>query len=233
MHTRFRIHALAASILVCAPASALAHVSVAGPGYAGKNQVLNFGIGHGCEGADTVSLEITIPSDVTSVRAVPNVFGEVEVKTDDTGAVTSVVWTKNTARAADELYYTMSIRARMPEAPFTTLLFPARQTCRTAEEQEIVVDWAATPEEVAAAKEGEEPEPAPALTLLPAHSPGWNKFDAAKDISDLSVFDDAEIVWVGDAAYSSNPTTTELIEDEDDVDVLTKIESGAEIWVKY
>jgi hypothetical protein len=98
---------------------------------------------------------------------------------------------------------------------------------------ETTVEWAATPEEVAAAPMGMEPEPAPTLTILPARSPGWNKYEAPAAISDLSIFDDAEIVWVGDAAYSSNAAYQELIETEDGVTALTEIEAGAEIWVKY
>ena len=77
------------------------------------------------------------------------------------------------------------------------------------------------------------PEPAPALVVLPVRGPGWNKFTTKSAINDLAIFNDAEIVWVGDAAYSSNATTKELIAGEDDVTPLTKIAAGAEIWVKY
>jgi hypothetical protein len=80
---------------------------------------------------------------------------------------------------------------------------------------------------------GVEPEPAPGLLILPARSPGWNRYTAADDITDLSVFDDAEIVWVGDEAYSSNPLTAELIADEEGVAPLVDITAGAEVWVKY
>ncbi|MGD8863022.1 MAG: hypothetical protein PVI30_23615 [Myxococcales bacterium] len=46
-------------------------------------------------------------------------------------------------------------------------------------------------------------------------------------------FADAQIVWSGDAAYSSNPATADMIDAEDGVSVLESIEAGAEIWVKY
>jgi uncharacterized protein YcnI len=228
--------ALLAAALVSSATVASAHVSVAGPGYAGQTQVLAFSIGHGCEGADTVRLEIKIPSQITSVRAVPSVFGPVTLNADATGVVTSVTWTKDTARDLDEMYYPFGLRVRLPDAPFTTLLFPSTQVCRAADGTETTVEWAASPEEVAAAEAadaGVVPEPAPTLAILPVRGPGWNKYEAPAAITDLSVFDDAEIVWVGDAAYSSNATTLELIANEDGVDVLTKIAAGAEIWVKY
>jgi uncharacterized protein YcnI len=225
-------------IMVCAaswalPSSAFAHVSLSGSGYAAQNALLTFNIGHGCEGADTVSLEIAMPAEVSGVRAMPSVFGPVEAKADDTGVITSVVWTKDEARVADDLYYQMQLQMKLPDAAFTTLLFPATQVCRKPDGTEITVEWKATAKEVAAAKPGEEPEPAPALTIMPVHGPGWNKLTTKTAITDLSIFNDAEIVWVDDAAYSSNPTTTELIMGEHDVEPLTKIAAGAEIWVKY
>lgn len=233
MRSTIRFWAMALAAAWALPSSAFAHVSVAGPGYAGQSSVLTFAIGHGCEGADTVGLEISIPKEVSSVRAMPSVFGALEVKTDDTGAVTSVSWTKDNARAVDDSYYLMAIRMKLPDAPFTTILFPAKQLCRKADGTESTVEWRATAEEIAAAKAGEEPEPAPSLVIMPLHAPGWNKLTTATAIEDLSIFDDAEIVWVGDAAYSGNPTTSELIEDEDGVEPLTKIAAGAEIWVRY
>jgi uncharacterized protein YcnI len=220
--------------LLCSPASvAMAHVGVSGPGFAGQNAVLTFSVGHGCEGADTVGVEIAIPEEITSLRAVPSPFGAVELEVDDAELVTSVVWTTDDARDSDQMYYQMQVRVRLPDAPFTTLLFPATQHCRAADGTESTVEWAATPEEIAEAEMGAEPEPAPALTILPVRAPGWNKIETSVAIEDLSVFDDAEIVWVGDAAYSSNPTTKELIASEDGVDELTEIEAGAAIWVTY
>jgi uncharacterized protein YcnI len=233
MSVRHSIIALSAAALASLPGLAFAHVSLAGPGFAGQSQMLTFSIGHGCAGADTVSLEVAIPKDVASVRAMQGAFDEVTVNADDAGLVTSVVWTKNDAREADDQFYQVSLRAKLPDAPFTTLLFPATQVCRDKDGKETTVEWKATPEEVANAKAGEEPEPAPALVILPVRTPGWNKFEAKAAIKDLSIFDDAEIVWVDDAAYSANPTTKALIADEKGVDVLTEIEAGAEIWVKY
>jgi uncharacterized protein YcnI len=233
-HFRFAASLVASCLVFSAfTGTASAHVSMAGPGFAGQTQVLNFSIGHGCEGADTFRLEVAIPTEVTSVRGLPSAFGDAEVKTDDTGAAVAVIWTKPNVRPKDDQFYQMAIRAKLPDAPFTTLYFPAKQSCRAADGTETVVEWAATAEQVAAATMGEMPEPAPSLTVLPVRLPGWNKYTVPSKISDLSVFKDALIVWAGDAAYSSNPATAELIKSEAGVTVLSEIKAAAEIWVKY
>jgi periplasmic copper chaperone A len=233
MFSRFRSAALIVSGLVCSSSPAFAHVTLAGPGFAGQNQLLTFSIGHGCSGADTIKLEVTIPSEVASVRAMPNVFGDTQVKTNDAGLVTSVVWSKDKPRTADDQFYQMAIRIGVPDAAFTTLLFPATQTCRAADGTETVVNWSATPDDVKNAKAGEEPTPAPTLLVLPVRVPGWNKYTVKNAISDLSVFNDAQVVWAGNAAYSGNAATADLIKSEDGVDQLSELKAGSEIWVKY
>lgn len=225
--------ALLAAACALSSSSAHAHVSLtSGPGYVNQSQVLNFGVGHGCEGADTVRIEISLPKEATNVRAMPSVFGPVEVKPDDTGVPATVIWSKDKARAADDLYYQLSIRIKVPDAPFTTLYFPAKQVCRSADGKETTVNWSALPGDPP--PEGDaEVTPAPALVVLPVRYPGWNKLTVTTDIKDLKVFDDAQIVWSGDAAYSSNPATADLIKSEDGVKQLSEIKSGSEIWVKY
>jgi uncharacterized protein YcnI len=234
MLSRVGSAALLAGVSLLVAPTAFAHVSIAGPGYAGTNQVVTFGVGHGCEGSDTYSVEVTIPKEITSVRAMPSTFGEAMVTADDAGIVSSVKWTKaGKLHEKDDQYYQLALRIGVPKTPFVTLLLPAKQTCRAADGSEKVVDWKATPAEVAAAKEGEEPEPAPSLVILPARVAGWNKFTAPVKITDLTVFEDAQIVWVGDAAYSKNELTKELIKAEDGVTELTEVAANAEIWVKY
>jgi uncharacterized protein YcnI len=225
--------ALLAAACALSSSSAHAHVSLtSGPGYANQSQVLNFGVGHGCEGADTVRVEITIPKEATNIRAMPSPFGDAQVKLDDAGVVSTVVFSKDKARAVDDAYYQLSIRIKVPDAPFTTLYFPAKQVCRSADGKETTVDWAALPGDPP--KEGEtEAEPAPALNVLPVRYPGWNKITVENGVKDLKVFDDAQIVWQGNAAYSSNPATAGLIKSEDGVTQLSEIKAGAEIWVKY
>ena len=54
------------------------------------------------------------------------------------------------------------------------------------------------------------------------------------EIDDRSLFfGDAAIVWKGDAAYSPNPATVELIGSTADVTELGSLAEGDEIWVKY
>jgi len=233
MLVRVRLAALLGSAVLWFAPTAFAHVGVSSPGYAGQNQVLTFSIGHGCEGADTFRLEVTIPKEVTSLRAVPNVFGEAELKKDAAGVVTSVVWSKSNVRPADDQYYQLAIRIKVPDAPFTTVYFPAKQSCRAADGKETVVDWAALPVAGAEPTDEEGPPPAPALVVLPVRTTGWNKYTVKNKLTDLTVFADAQIVWSGDAAYSSNAATAALIENEEGVTKLTEIAAGAEIWVKY
>lgn len=210
-----------------------AHVSLtSGPGFANQTQILTFGVGHGCEGADTVRVEVSIPKEVTSVRPMANSWGDPQVKTDDAGLVTSVVWSKDKARDKDDSFYQVALRIKVPDAPFTTVYFPAKQICRGTDGKETTVDWAALPGDAPAAG-GEESTPAPALMILPVRYPGWNKITVSADVTDLKIFDDAQIVWQGNAAYSSNPATKEQIKGEKDVTTLTEIKSGSEIWVKY
>ena len=215
-----------AALTTLTSASALAHISIADLGNADKNQVITFNVGHGCEGADTVSIEVMIPPEVTSVRGAANFFGYADVKTDETGAVTSVVWTKSDVRAQDDQFYQLQLRIKVPNLPFQTLYFPTIQHCRAEDGTEKTNEWIGTPTV-------EAEEPAPALKIVPGHSPGWNKLTAAEAVSDLSYFTDAQIVWVGDKAYSANATTAAMIEAEEDVSTLTEIAKDAEIWVKY
>jgi len=214
--------------------TALAHVSITnGPGIADASQVLTFGVGHGCEGSDTVAIEISIPEEVTVTRGLvgPDGFGQPVITKNDAEFVTKVSWSKTDAEAGDDNYYQFGIRIKVPNTPFKTLLFPAKQTCRTADGEEIIADWSLSAEDAEAG--GEHALAAPSLTILPPHKAGWNKYTIEDKLEDLSVFDDAQIVWLDDDAYSSNEATKELIASDDDVGELTEIAAGSEIWVKY
>jgi len=211
--------------------SAQAHVSIAsGPAFANATQEVTFGVGHGCQGADTYRVQIEIPAGVTSIRPETSDFGQVDVETDAAGTVVAVTWTKSDAVLdADTQYYKLLLRLKAPDRPFTTVYLPAHQTCRAADGTETTVDWVGIDE-----AEGSTVEPAPALRILPARFPGWNKFTLASAVSDLKgFFSDAEIVWAGNKAYSVNPTTTELIAGTSGVSALTSLSVGDEIWVKY
>jgi hypothetical protein len=167
---------------------------------------------------------------VTTARAQASAgWSEPQVITDAAGNTTKMVWAKEQPREKDDAFYQFNLRLKVPNQPFTTLNFPTVQTCRGSDGSELTTEW------VTIAKPGEaEPEhPAPAVTVLPVHKSGWNKFSVAAELTDLSVFDDAEIVWAGDAAYSGNPSTAEQIKSEAGVSELSKIPAGTEIWVKY
>jgi periplasmic copper chaperone A len=228
LNARFAAATVTGAALMLASASAHAHISIPEVGNAGKSQVITFNVGHGCDGADTYSIEVQIPKEVKTVRGMPSFFGPADVKTDDAGVVTSVVWTKQNVRAADDNFYQLQIRIGVPDLPFQSLYFPTIQHCRTSGGEERVSDWVSTEEPTPM-----DAEPAPKLVILPARTPGWNRFTAPKAITNLSVFADAQIVWVGDSAYSSNAATAELIAGEEGVSELKEIEADAEIWVKY
>jgi periplasmic copper chaperone A len=217
------------------PAVALAHVSiVSGPATANVTQEVTFGVGHGCAGADTVRVRVTIPSGVTSVRPLRSDFGKTSVEKDTAGTITAVVWQKPDADFldADLAYYKLVIRLKVPNQPFSSVFFPAQQTCRAADGTQTVVDWKGLPTDPVV--DGGADEPAPELRIVPARKPGWNKYVIPQAMTDLSIyFGDALIAWKGAAAFSANPATTELIAGTAGVTPLTALTANDEIWVKY
>ena len=233
-HGILAVAALAAffGFAVFAPSIAHAHVSIAsGPAFANASQEVSFGVGHGCAGADTVMVSVEIPAGVTSVRPETSDFGQVDVETDAAGSIVLLTWKKAAERvlAADTQYYKLSVRLKTPDLPFSTLHFPAHQTCRASDGTETVVDWVGIDE-----AEGSGVEPAPALRVVPARFPGWNKYTLAQPVDDLSAFfGDAQIVWSGNAAYSVNPTTLALIGSTEGVTSLATLAAGDEVWVRY
>ena len=132
--------------------------------------------------------------------------------------ITRLVWTKtDTVHAEDSQLYRASFTAKLPNTPLATLAFPTTQYCKDASGNEIKIEWIDAE--------------APSLKLMEAHKPGWNKYTAQNDIDEATIksfFADAYIVWSGDAAYSANPVTDELISNK-----LQSISSGSEFWVKY
>ncbi len=229
---KHHLHALAAALVLAGGAHA--HISIAsGPGFADKSQEISFGVGHGCEGADTWRVRVEIPEGVSSVRAVNTDFGKATVEKDDAGTVVAVVWQKpeELLNDGDTHYYKLTIRAKVPNAPFTLLHFPTHQTCRTIDGTETTVDWVGTGAH--GHDEGAE-DPAPAMTILPPRLAGWNRFTVPAAIEDLAaMFGDARIVWKGTAAFSSNPLVTEMIGATPGVSGLEALSAGDEIWVLY
>jgi uncharacterized protein YcnI len=230
--TRSILTVALAAIAALVSTTAHAHISIAsGPAFANASQEVTFGVGHGCEGADTYRVQVEIPAGVTSVRPETSDFGQADVELDAAGTVVAVTWTKPEASVLDKdmQYYKLVLRLKAPDQAFSTVYLPAHQTCRAADGTETVVDWVGIGE-----AEGSAVEPAPALHVLPARFPGWNKFTVGAPVDDLkSFFSDAQIVWQGNSAFSVNPTTTELIGTTKGVTALTSLSAGDEIWVKY
>jgi len=221
-----------AGIILFVGTNAQAHVSIAsGPAFANVTQEVTFGVGHGCQGADTYRVQVEIPAGVSSIRPETSDFGQVDIETDAGGTVVAVTWTKadDAVLDADTQYYKLLLRMKAPDQPFSTLYFPVHQTCRAADGSETTVDWVGIDE-----PEGSMVEPAAKLFVLPQHFPGWNKFTVANAVDDLKgFFGDAQIVWAGNKAYSSNPTTKDLIAATSGASALTSLAAGDEIWVRY
>ncbi|QRK04985.1 YcnI family protein [Archangium violaceum] len=237
-----RSHLLSAAVVSMLCTAAEAHISVGAPGpaVAGSTQELTFNVGHGCDGADTFRIEVRIPEGVTSVRPLNSEFGKAVVSKDAaTNTITSVTWTKPSSAdvlPADTHFYKLTLRARLPDQAFTTLFFPTIQHCRAADGTESTVEWiATTTDHNHGQNAGTEPaeNPAPALFIVPARTPGWNKYTVDQHVHDMSVFKDAQIVWAGSEAYSPSTYILSLIEKEPNTRVLQAIHPGTEIWVKY
>jgi periplasmic copper chaperone A len=224
----------AAGLMTVGASNSEAHVSIpSGPANVGSSNVVTFGVGHGCEGADTISIEVSLPAEITSARTVPSPeFGQGEVVLDETGAPIALLWTKDTILPGDTAYYMLQARLGSSAVAFTTLYLPVTQTCEAADGTQYVTEWSALPG-APLLEDGSEPPPAPGLSFLPKRYPGWNKWTATAEITSMALFAEAEIVWAGTAAYSANPTTAELIAAEPGVTVLASIPAGTEFWAKY
>lgn len=222
------------AVLVVTSLFALAHVSItSGNGLANTTQKLTLSVGHGCEGADTLKVRTTIPAGVTGVRALTSDFGKPTVTQNSAGLATAVTWERPASEvlAVDTNYYELVLRAKLPDAPFTIMYFPTEQTCLQSDGGTLVSLWTNTS---GMAPMPGEPEPSPAIAIVPAHKPGWNKFTVPVAVSNLAVFfGDAQIVWRGTEAWSPNASVTELIGTTAGVSGLSSLNAGDQVWVKY
>jgi periplasmic copper chaperone A len=219
------------ALTLALPTLAAAHVEISsGPAAANVTQVVTFGVGHGCAGVDTYAVKIDIPAGVTSVRPLQSPFGKVSVEKDLAGVVTAVIWQKadGDLEAGDPNFYSLSLRLKTPNAPFTTLYFPTHQTCKIPGGATSTSEWVAVP--------GGTGEPAPFLRVVPARKPGWNKntVPTAMDTAALTAyFADAVIVWKGTQAFSANSETATQIPNTEGVTPLTELAANDDIWVRY
>jgi uncharacterized protein YcnI len=227
---------LVSILAVTIPALAAAHVGIpSGPAIANKTgQKITFGISHGCDGIDTLSIKIDIPAgvDATTVKPMPSDFDPTPEVMKSGTAVTYVKWEKSPAdlQLTDNTYYELTLRMKVTDVPFTRIPFTITQVCRPqggSAADDVTVVWTGTAE----------PEPAPRLVVVPAHVDGWNKLTLSTAVAaaDLGVyFGDAQIVWRGTEAFSNNMAIMAVIGMTPGVTALsTDLAAGDEIWVKY
>ncbi|MBK7863913.1 MAG: DUF1775 domain-containing protein [Archangiaceae bacterium] len=228
---RERSLAVAAVLLLAAVAQA--HIEIAsGPAQANATNEVVLSVGHGTDNADTSSVRVQIPTGVTSVRPMRSDFARPAIEVDGAGLTTAVSWQKKDEDllATDFGFYKLTVRLKTPNAPFTTVYLPATQVVKHLDGGTATVAWVGT----TAADTDAGVEPAPALRLVPAHKPGWNKLAVPVAVTDLAGYlGDAQIVWRDNAAYSSNPTTADQIAHTAGVTPLTALAAGDTIWVKY
>lgn len=230
--------AVAACLLVSS--TALAHVElISSAAPANKSSEITFAVGHGCEDADgnkvdTYKLRVDIPAGVTSVRVVQTDFGKA-VPIKNGADIVAFEWTRDTSLLLDDdvNFYKITLRAKVPDAPYTKLQWNVTQTCRTPGGTEVgPVLW-------------DQPEgsttgsPAPIVAVAPAHVAGWNKITiptgATVAHDDLpTYFGDAQIVWKGTSAYSPNSNTNAQIANTAGVTPLDgDLVAGDVLWVRY
>ncbi len=235
-----RLTAIAVAILTLLVAShAAAHVFIEGAGYAGKHKLITFNVPHGCDGADTYRLHVTLPEGAFgSLRTLANAtFPKVSIEKDNEGKPTAIIWEKDSVRDSDDQHYQFAFLAKLPEQPFKKLYFPTTQYCESANGQKSSVEWHAVSAGHDHSGGDTHAKPAPSMIVLPAMHQGWNKGEVTEHIHGSEAlaefFGDALIVWAGDKAFSANPETMALIEADKEVEVLKEFHPGTKIQVKY
>lgn len=227
-------------------AVAQAHVSVVSDtAYANGYYAATLAVPHGCDGMDTIGVEVEVPANFGTPRVFESALGKGSVAIEGETGNYILTWTKAEGTeqyAEDDHAYEVSFRTRLPDTPFTTVYFPTRQFCESPVGATGQSDWVGTGghghDHGGGGGESEE-LPAPSMMIYPARYPGWNTYEVTEHLHDMSIFNDAEIVWWNDAAYSSNPLTLELIEEDANTSVLEQIHPADEgqdptiIWVKY
>lgn len=213
---------------------AQAHVSVISPpAMVDATSTVELGVPHGCEGKDVSRVEVTVPENFTSIRPRDALLGPATFEKDEaTGRITKIIWTKpqGAVLPADTHYYTVSFRAKMPNTPFATVYLPTTQYCKGDNGEELAVAW----DQISTDHSNHDTsKPAPAMLIFPVRYAGWNQFSSQEHLHDMTVFKDAQIVWKGNAAYSSNPVTTQMIQNDSSLTPLTEIHPGDSFWVKF
>ena len=234
---------LTSAIGALVSANVLAHVGVStAPIFTGKTQEITLSVPHGCSelvngvstAYDTLRVEVQIPQTLTGLRPLDAVFGSASLVKNDAGAITKVIWTKpdSADKGADSHQYNFSIRAKVNASAFTTVYLPTTQYCKNSKGEEISAAWTAMSDDHDHSATATE-NPAPSFLVYPARTKGWNKYKAPDHLHNMSIFNDAEIVWKGKAGYSANANTAVLIAADAAYSVLSEIHPDEEFWVKY
>ncbi|MEE2570966.1 YcnI family protein [Pseudarthrobacter sp. J64] len=198
-----------AALLLAGVGPASAHVGVT-PDKTGANgyALLGFAFSHGCEGAATTKITITLPQELNDATPTVNPNWTVEKVTEtlaeprklaDGSSITKrtsqIVYTAKEP-VADGLRDALVLSAKLPDAAGTTLYFPTLQTCETGQ-----TDWAEIP------AEGQDPHdleaPAPALTVTEAATEPASHADHAAEPAAATATDDSGAAarsWGGLAA---------------------------------
>ncbi|MGM7697237.1 YcnI family copper-binding membrane protein [Microbacterium sp. A84] len=155
------IAALAAGLVLIAPAAAQAHVGVSPDTVqADGSAVITFSFTHGCENSPTTALRITMPEGLASVSPTVDANWDIAVERADNGLVSAVIYTALTPIPSD-LRGAASMAIRLGEAAPAALAFPVEQQCEVG-----VAEW------VEIAEDGADPHeldaPAPVVTVTTA-----------------------------------------------------------------
>ena len=159
------------SLALSAP-MAFAHVTLlVQQAPAGSDVDVTVKVPHGCEGAATMALRVSIPAGATNVTVVPKPGWTVDTASgkyaqaypDAQGkpvseGVQEVLWTGGRLPATERGEFTL--RLHLPDQPGATLYFPTVQECETGVER-----WVEIPE--AGKSPADYKSPAPKLLLLP------------------------------------------------------------------
>ncbi|MGO2520340.1 MAG: DUF1775 domain-containing protein [Microbacterium sp.] len=194
------VAAVAAGLVLAAPAAASAHVGVSPDAVEPEGSaVLVFSFTHGCENSPTSALRITMPEGLTSVSPTVDSAWSIAVERADNGLVSAVTYTAVTP-ISSEFRGAVSMAVSLGEDAPSTLAFPVEQQCETG-----VNEW------VEIAEDGADPHdldsPAPVVTVT-----GDEEGTADAGHGEHSPADEDSLVQEesADAASSPNPVGTIL-----------------------
>lgn len=162
----------AAGVLALAVAPASAHVTLSpDTTAAGSYAVLTVSVPHGCDGAATTKIAISMPEAIPQVTATRNPYWDLEVQSEPLAEpIEDAHGNEITEREAVVVYTakeplpdpdrdTFELSVELPDAAGETLAFPIVQTCTEAE-----TSWTEVAEEGQDAEELEHPAPLVTVT---------------------------------------------------------------------